>query len=113
MHATVCESRPLFEGVRLAKQLQRSGACVTVITDAQAGLFMDNADCVIVGADAITEQGVVNKVTKRRGMTVMCRMVNWNGLFFSSCARCPCCKAASSDEVPCDMIINKLHTNSE
>lgn len=47
----VCESRPLFEGVAMAKALR--GASVQVITDAQAAVFMPQVDAVLLGADCV------------------------------------------------------------
>ena len=58
----VCESRPLFEGVQVAATWQSLGAEVTVIIEAEAGCFMHDVDSVILGADAITSTGIVNKV---------------------------------------------------
>lgn len=58
----MCESRPLCEGVSLANALAAAGVGVTVITDAQAGAFMAEADLVLVGADSLTADAVVNKV---------------------------------------------------
>ena len=61
VRAIVCESRPLCEGVAVAESWAAAGADVTVITDAQAAVFMPQADIVLVGADAIDEKGVHNK----------------------------------------------------
>ncbi|GAB4819902.1 hypothetical protein N2152v2_006948 [Parachlorella kessleri] len=61
LKAIVCESRPLNEGVSLANTLAAAGVQCTVITDAQAGLFVQQADLVLVGADSITQQEAVNK----------------------------------------------------
>jgi len=58
----VCESRPLCEGVTMAQRLAAAGLSVTLITDAQAGVFVEEADLVLLGADAVTPAGVVNKV---------------------------------------------------
>lgn len=64
--AVVTESRPALEGWNLAATLGRAGVPVTYITDAQAGLFVDGVDAVIIGADAILADGaVVNKVGTR------------------------------------------------
>lgn len=57
----VCESRPLCEGLEVAKTWAQAGANTSVITDAQAAVFMNHIDCVLVGADAITEEGIYNK----------------------------------------------------
>lgn len=63
VRAIVCESRPLCEGVALADRLSSMGIPTTVITDAQAALFVRRASCVLVGADAVSPSGgVVNKV---------------------------------------------------
>lgn len=62
IRAIVSESRPLCEGYALAAQLSEWGILTTLITDAQLGLFVRQADLVLVGADAILEDGaVVNK----------------------------------------------------
>ncbi|MCD6527387.1 MAG: NUDIX domain-containing protein [Desulfuromonas sp.] len=59
----VSESRPLNEGVDVARQLHQWGFEVTLITDAQLGLFAARADLVMVGADTVLNDGsVVNKV---------------------------------------------------
>jgi len=62
----VTESRPGNEGHALAATLARAGLPVTYITDAQAGVFVGEADLVLVGADALLADGaVVNKVGTR------------------------------------------------
>lgn len=61
-HVIVCEGRPLFEGRRLAQDLAAAGVDVTLITDAQAGAFMAEAEAVLVGADTVLADGsVANK----------------------------------------------------
>ncbi|PIE83175.1 MAG: hypothetical protein CSA09_03685 [Candidatus Contendobacter odensis] len=58
----VTESRPLEEGQRLAEQLSAWQIPTLYITDAQIGLFVGQADCVLVGADSLLADGtVVNK----------------------------------------------------
>lgn len=58
----VTESRPGYEGRTLAATLARAGVGVTCITDAQAGLFVAEADAVLLGADAVLADGaLVNK----------------------------------------------------
>jgi translation initiation factor 2B subunit (eIF-2B alpha/beta/delta family) len=62
----VCEARPLCEGAAFAAALASAGVpSVTVITDAQAGLFVGAADLVLLGADALGPGGVVNKAGSR------------------------------------------------
>ncbi|MFQ6039211.1 MAG: NUDIX domain-containing protein [Candidatus Poribacteria bacterium] len=58
----VTESRPLNEGVKTAERLSQEYN-VTLITDAQAGYFMNNADIVLMGADSVLDDGsLINKV---------------------------------------------------
>lgn len=62
VRAIVSESRPLCEGYALTDQLSEWGIPTVLITDAQLGLFVKQADLVLVGADAILEDGAaVNK----------------------------------------------------
>jgi len=57
------ESRPLSEGVRLARELAGEGLRVTLIADAAVASFMGEADAVLVGADGVLADGsIVNKV---------------------------------------------------
>ena len=59
----VMESRPKLEGLTLAQELAKEAIRVSVITDAQAGLFAREVDAVVVGCDAITESNELqNKV---------------------------------------------------
>jgi translation initiation factor eIF-2B subunit delta len=56
------ESRPLCEGLRTAKELGAMGIRVRIVVDSAAPSLMGECDVVIVGADAITPAGVVNKI---------------------------------------------------
>jgi translation initiation factor eIF-2B subunit delta len=56
------ESRPLLEGVRTAKELGTKGIRVWIVVDSAAPSLMNECDAVIVGADAVTSEGVVNKI---------------------------------------------------
>ena len=59
----VCtESRPLNEGVHMARQLAEAGIGVEVIADAAAAMFIHGCYTLLIGADAITPDGVSNKV---------------------------------------------------
>ncbi len=60
--AIVTESRPLFEGREMAKELAALGLPVTVIVDAAAPALVAESNLVLVGADMVTEDFVVNKV---------------------------------------------------
>ena len=58
----VTESRPANEGKLMAKELLKFDLNVEMISDAMAGIFVPKADAVIVGADAVLNNGnVINK----------------------------------------------------
>jgi translation initiation factor eIF-2B subunit delta len=61
----VTESRPLGEGIRFARRLEGQGFPVTLIPDASVSLWISRVDLVMVGADAVTSAGLVNKVGTR------------------------------------------------
>jgi translation initiation factor eIF-2B subunit delta len=66
LHVVVSESRPLNEGVTLARALLDAGARVTLITDAQIGLAATEADLALAGADTVLADGaVINKAGTR------------------------------------------------
>jgi translation initiation factor 2B subunit (eIF-2B alpha/beta/delta family) len=56
------ESRPLCEGLRTAKELGEKGIKVRLVVDFAALSLMGECDLVMVGADAVTLEGVVNKI---------------------------------------------------
>ena len=57
------ETRPLFQGRITAKEMLALGVKTTFIVDSAARSFMNQADLVIVGADAITSEGnIINKI---------------------------------------------------
>ncbi|NYZ75286.1 S-methyl-5-thioribose-1-phosphate isomerase [Candidatus Micrarchaeota archaeon] len=62
-----CETRPLYQGRKTARQLSEYGIPTTLVVDSAARLvltrFMRDSDVVLVGADAITSEGdLVNKI---------------------------------------------------
>ncbi len=58
----VLEGRPRYEGHEVALELSKSGASITLITDAQADIFLPWCHAVVVGADSILANGdVLNK----------------------------------------------------
>lgn len=59
---TCSESRPMNEGVTLAKFLAERGVPVSLVVDAGLSDWLGVADLVLVGADAILRTGVVNKI---------------------------------------------------
>jgi len=56
------ESRPLCEGLQTAKELGAMGIRVRLVTDFAALSLVKESDLVMVGADAITLEGVINKI---------------------------------------------------
>jgi len=56
------ETEPKEQGIITVKELARKKIPVTLIIDSAAGFFMKDTDCLIVGADALREEGVVNKI---------------------------------------------------
>jgi translation initiation factor eIF-2B subunit delta len=56
------ESRPLLEGLRTAQELGERGIRTRIVVDSAAPSLMGECDVVMVGADAITPEGVVNKI---------------------------------------------------
>lgn len=56
------ESRPAFEGRRLAEELAKAGLNVTVMIDAASYDAMAGADLWVCGSDSLTVDGVVNKI---------------------------------------------------
>jgi translation initiation factor 2B subunit (eIF-2B alpha/beta/delta family) len=56
------EGRPIMEGRRMARQLAEAGIPVTFGVDAAVSAFAAQASLVLIGADSIACDGVVNKV---------------------------------------------------
>ncbi len=57
------ETRPALQGRITAKEMVKLGVKTTMIVDSAARCFMNDADMIIVGADALTSEGnVVNKI---------------------------------------------------
>jgi len=60
---TVCsESRPMNEGMALAKFLAERGVPVYLVVDAGLSNWLGIADLILLGADAVFSQGIVNKI---------------------------------------------------
>lgn len=62
-HVIVLEGRPRYEGRNMAQLIARqSGIAVTLITDAEADIFMPQCQALVVGADTVLVNGdVINK----------------------------------------------------
>jgi len=59
------ESRPMLEGRQLAEAVSSTGIHVNIMVDAAAALVMDTVDLVLVGADRVTPEHVLNKIGTR------------------------------------------------
>jgi translation initiation factor 2B subunit (eIF-2B alpha/beta/delta family) len=58
----VLEGRPRYEGRTVAQALATQGIAVTLITDAEAAIFLPLCDAIVVGADSVLANGdVINK----------------------------------------------------
>ncbi|MBI5332740.1 MAG: hypothetical protein HZB65_04150 [Candidatus Aenigmarchaeota archaeon] len=57
----VTETRPRMQGVLTAKDLANARIVVRFITDSAAGSYIEDIDMIVVGADALRTDGVVNK----------------------------------------------------
>ena len=58
----VLEGRPRYEGREMAHALSSQGFTVTLLTDAQADIFIPHCQALVVGADSILANGdVLNK----------------------------------------------------
>ncbi len=57
------ESRPRYQGYLTVKELDNEGIPTTLIVDSAVRYFINEVDCVIVGADTITVNGaLINKI---------------------------------------------------
>ena len=54
-----CKSHPPDEGVHLAEVLDKSGVKTTLISDSQMGVFMQEMNLVLIGADRLYDNGFV------------------------------------------------------
>jgi translation initiation factor 2B subunit (eIF-2B alpha/beta/delta family) len=61
----ISEGRPMNEGIKMAEALGLAGISTTLVVDAALPDAVSDADMVLVGADAITERGLVNKIGTR------------------------------------------------
>ena len=59
------ETRPLYQGHLTVKALTSNGLQCKLIVDSAASTFMEGADAIFVGSDAITTKEVINKIGTR------------------------------------------------
>lgn len=61
--SVVClESRPVDEGLRLARTLAEAGVEVTLAVDAAMAAHLSGCRAVVLGADSVGDAGIVNKI---------------------------------------------------
>lgn len=65
LEVMVGESRPMHEGRSAATKLAKAGIPITLFVDAAMSLAVQQSDLVLVGADAFSENKVVNKIGTR------------------------------------------------
>ena len=62
LNALATESRPYCEGREMARYLGQQGIPTRLILDAAIAQYVKEADLILVGADRISEETIVNKV---------------------------------------------------
>ncbi|MEI6731943.1 MAG: hypothetical protein WCK90_04665 [archaeon] len=64
MHFRVCntETRPLYQGRKTARELSRAGIIVENFIDSGMHAALKEVDVILIGADAILSEGVINKI---------------------------------------------------
>ena len=73
LNIIITESRPANEGKLMAKELLKCDIKVNMITDAMAGIFVPKADAVIIGADAMLNNGNVTNKAGSLSLALLCR----------------------------------------
>lgn len=68
------EARPVREGILMAKILRDIGISVTVVADSALFQEMEDVNIVMVGADSLSPQYLINKIGTR-GLAAQARMV--------------------------------------
>jgi len=59
----ITEARPTCKGYEAARELEEAGIQASVVLDAAVGYYMDQVDCVLVGAEGVVENGgIINQV---------------------------------------------------
>ena len=58
----VTETRPKYQGIITAKELNSYGIKVKYIVDNASAFYMDRVDVLLFGSDAIRKEGIVNKI---------------------------------------------------
>ncbi len=80
----LCESRPKLEGRIFAEALLREKIKVELIYDFMISLYIPKVDAVIVGADAVLNNGNVVNKTGSTAAAILCRYFNKPFYVFST-----------------------------
>jgi len=80
------ESRPLYEGRRLAERLAAAGVDVTLIVDAAAYANLAGVGMILLGTDSLTPPGVVSKIGSA-GLAVCARTMDVPCYFLADLSR--------------------------
>jgi translation initiation factor 2B subunit (eIF-2B alpha/beta/delta family) len=75
----VLEGRPRYEGREVAHALAAQGLAITLITDAQADIFLPQCSAVVIGADTVLADG---SVLNKAGSALLARACQGHGLPF-------------------------------
>lgn len=75
----ILEGRPLYEGRTVAGELSGQGIELTLLTDAQADIFLPMCQAVVVGADSILADG---SVLNKAGTALLARAARDHGVPF-------------------------------
>lgn len=76
------ETRPLFQGRKTAEELIQEGIPVIHFVDAAMKEALKDVDCILIGADAFTSEGVYNKV----GSELLAHLANHEHIPLYVCA---------------------------
>lgn len=72
----ICESRPNYEGILMAKEISKLKIKTEIITEAMSGNVIQKIDAIILGADQILPNGNVINKTGSRMLSVLAKHQN-------------------------------------
>jgi translation initiation factor 2B subunit (eIF-2B alpha/beta/delta family) len=75
----ILEGRPLYEGRTVANSLSAQAVALTLITDAQADIFLPTCQALVVGADSILADG---SILNKAGTALLARAARAHGIPF-------------------------------
>ena len=69
----ICESRPNYEGILMAKEVSKLKIKTEIITEAMSGNIIKKIDAIILGADQILPNGSIINKTGSRMLSVLAK----------------------------------------